>query len=296
MRVLKFPDFGFSDYNAPVVFPPVANWDGRTFRAIWRGVRKLLPAFDILMLEKIPEYVGDITNPFIFLRTTSDRFTGYAAGLSGGWEQFSSKLPTRHSWRTRRFQELGVRSFELAKTSEQYDVFIEALLRQKRERYPMFATLPDEVAYFRMARRLVYPAGPVCLFALRINDTIVATAFCLLRENWIIGHVFSHERGSWQTYSPGHLLTNMVCEWCFANQVETFDFGIGDEPYKKDYCDIVMNLSKAEIPANVRGLVSSHWRAAGDWRRARRQHYIKTQLAVMRSLAVISDPRRGTGP
>ena len=39
VRVLKFPDFGFSDYNAPVVFPPVANWDGRTFRAIWRGVR-----------------------------------------------------------------------------------------------------------------------------------------------------------------------------------------------------------------------------------------------------------------
>jgi CelD/BcsL family acetyltransferase involved in cellulose biosynthesis len=269
VRILKFPDFGFSDYNAPVVFPPVANWDTAAVRAIWNGMRKILPSFDIAMFQKIPERVGDLPNPFSLLRTMSDPYTGHAACLSTGWQQFSSKLPSRRSWRTRRFQELGDRSLELAETPAQYDVFIEALLRQKRERFPRFATLPDEIAYFRTARRLVFPAGPVCLFALKISDTIVATAFCLLRGRWMIGHMFSHDRGSWRFYAPGHLLMNMICEWCFANQVDTFDFGIGDEPYKDEYCEITNKLWKAAIPVSVRGVISSHWRAAGDWRRER---------------------------
>jgi CelD/BcsL family acetyltransferase involved in cellulose biosynthesis len=274
VRILKFPDFGFSDYNAPVVYPPVVNWDTKTIRAVWRGIRKLLPSFDIAMFEKMPERVGDLPNPFSLLRTRWDPYTGHAAHLSSGWKEFASKLPSRHIWRTRRFRELGERSFELAKTPEQYDAFIEALIRQKRERYPMFLGLPDEVAFLKMARRLVYPAGPVCLFALKINDTVVATAFCLLREWWITGQIFGHERGSWRSYSLGHLLTNMICEWCFANGLQIFDFGIGDEPYKDDYCEITNRLWQAEIPANARGLMASQWRAAGDWRRARKRRSV----------------------
>jgi len=288
VRILKFPDWGFSDYNAPVVFPPVANWDVKTARIIWRGLRKLLPSFDIALFEKMPDRVGDLPNPLSLLRTASDRYTGHAADLSGEWEDFASKIPSRHSWRTRhavghhvhgrrrrrggRFRELGPRTFELAKTPEQYDVFIEALIRQKRDRYPMCLTLAEEVAYVKMARRRVYPSGPVCLFALKINDTIIATTFCLLIEQRLIAQFISDE-GSWRPYSPGHLILNMICEWCFANRLQLFDFGIGDEPYKNDYCDIAIRLWQAEIPANVRGLIASHWRAAGDWRRERRRRF-----------------------
>jgi CelD/BcsL family acetyltransferase involved in cellulose biosynthesis len=147
------------------------------------------------------------------------------------------------------------------------------MLRQKRERYPMFATLPDEVAYLKGARKLVYPSGPVCLFALKINDTVVATALCLIRDRWMTGLIFSHERGRWRSYAPGHLLMNMICEWCFENQLEIFDFGIGDELYKNDYCDLEIKLWEAKIPVNIKGVLAFYWRAAGDWRRAHRRRF-----------------------
>ena len=253
-----------------VLFPPVAKWDSKTVRAVWRGARNLLPSFDIAMFEKMPERVCDLPHPLSLLKMASDHYTGHAAHLSGGWEDFASNLPSRHSWRTRRFRGLGQVSVELAKSPEQYAFFIEGLIRQKRERYPKFLSLPHQVACLKMARRLIYPAGPVCLFALKINDTVVATALCLLREGWLTGQLFAHERGSWRSYSLGHLLTNMICEWCFANRLQVFDFGIGDEPYKNNYCEITIRLWQAEIPANARGLIASHWRAAGDWRRERR--------------------------
>jgi CelD/BcsL family acetyltransferase involved in cellulose biosynthesis len=282
VRILKFLDFWFADYNAPVVFPPVANWDTKNVRTIWRGLQKLLPSFDIAMFEKMPERVGDLPNPLSLLKTASDPYTGHAAHLSGGWEDFASRLPNRKRWRTRRFRELGERSLALAKTPEEYDVFIETLLRQKRERHPLFATVPDEAAYLKMARRLVYPAGPVCLFALKVDDTVIATEFCLLRERWIIGQLLSYEH-SWRTYAPGHLVNTMVCEWCFANGIQILDFGIGAYSYKKEYCDVIIKLWQAKLPANMKGRLASSWRATADWTRMWRvKLYISAQSLLHR--------------
>ncbi|MBV8102663.1 MAG: GNAT family N-acetyltransferase [Verrucomicrobia bacterium] len=273
VRILKFLDFWFADYNAPVVFPPVANWNTKDTQIIWKALRKLLPSFEIAVFEKMPERVGDLPNPLSLIRTGSDRYSGHAARLSGRWEDFASRLPNRKRWRTQRFRELGERSLALAKTPEEYDVFVEALIRQTRERHPRALNLRDEVAYLRRARRLVYPAGPVCLFALKINDAVVATEFCLLREGWMIGQLLSHERGSWQTYAPGHLLNTMVCGWCFANGIEVLDFGIGDYPYKNEYCDVMIQLRRAELSGNMKGRLASRWRAAGNWKRERRRRF-----------------------
>jgi CelD/BcsL family acetyltransferase involved in cellulose biosynthesis/SAM-dependent methyltransferase len=273
VRILKFLDFWFSDYNAPVVFPRAATWDIKAIQIIWKALRKLLPSFDIAVFEKMPERVSDLPNPLSLLKMASDRYTGHAAHLSGEWEDFASRLPNRKRWRTRRFRELGERSLTLATTTEKYDVFIEALIRQTRQRYPRALSLPDEVAYLKAARRLIYPNGPVCLFALKVDDTVIATEFCLLRERWMIGQLLSHEAGSWQPYAPGHILNTMVCEWCFANGIEVLDFGIGDYPYKKEYCNAMIKLARAELPANMRGRLASYWRTAGDWRRERRQRF-----------------------
>jgi len=54
---LRFLDGGLSDYNAPVVFPPVRDWDTKTVRSIWNALRKHIPAFDIAILEKMPDRV-----------------------------------------------------------------------------------------------------------------------------------------------------------------------------------------------------------------------------------------------
>jgi CelD/BcsL family acetyltransferase involved in cellulose biosynthesis len=270
IRILKFLDFGFTDYNAPVVFPLVSKWNIKTVQAVWKSIRKFLPSFDIALLDKMPERVSDLPNPLSLLRTASDQYTGHMALLSGGWQEFASKLPSRQRWRSRRFREFGERKLALAETPEQYDVFVEALIRQKRQRYPTCLTLPEEVAYMKIARRHLYPAGPVCLFALKVNDTVIAVTFCLLMERRLIAQFVSDEK-SWRPYSPGHLILNMICEWCFVNQLQILDFGIGDESYKNDYCDITIRLRRAEIPANVKGFIAYYWRAAGDWKRERRQ-------------------------
>jgi CelD/BcsL family acetyltransferase involved in cellulose biosynthesis len=259
VRLLKFLDGGFCDYNAPVLFPPAADWDMGTVRMIWTGVRKIIPAFDLAVFEKMPDRVADLPNPFSLIKTKHSAESCHAAQLTGTWEDFSGKLPSRHSWRTRRFQALGRLSFAIAETAGQYDHFIEALIRQKWRRHletggrGLYGGHSGRVRYLTGARRLIYPSGPVCVFALRINDVIVATVFGLLLDRWFIGLSFGYEGGDWRAYSLGHLLLNKVVEWCFEKEVSVFDFGIGDEAYKETAFLLVLGFAAGSLILRCRG-------------------------------------------
>ena len=57
MARLEISGRGLSDCNAPVVFPP-SDWDTETVHALWKHIH----AFDIAILKKIPERVGDLPN------------------------------------------------------------------------------------------------------------------------------------------------------------------------------------------------------------------------------------------
>jgi CelD/BcsL family acetyltransferase involved in cellulose biosynthesis len=41
----------------------------------------------------------------------------------------------------------------------------------------------------------------------------------------------------WSRHSPGLLATKELFAWCFEQKVPTFDFGLGDAPYKARWCD-----------------------------------------------------------
>jgi len=281
-RVLRFLDGGLSDYNAPVVFPPVRHWNVQTVRTVWKAIQSLLPAFDIAVLEKMPKEIGDLPNPLGLLNTSAFRVSGHAMTLSGTWRDFEAKLPRMRSLhsRGRRLNEQGTVKLELAETHEQYDSFIEVLLRKKSHRYLETRGVdglerPGYRDYLRKAGEFLYPSGPVCLHALKVNDSVIATIFGLVVGDRFIYLMPSFD-AEWRRYSPGRIAAHKAFEWCFSKGLKVFDFGIGDEPYKDEYCDILIGLNTAAIPSNGKGLVSLLWRNAIDrLREARRRVSLK---------------------
>lgn len=269
-RILKFLDDGLSDYNAPVMYPAVRDWDTKTVRMIWNAVCEHIPAFDVAILDKMPESVDGLRNPFCLLETSPREGSGHGAALSGTWKEFSAKLPSRNNLRrlTRRLGERGSLIFEVAATPEQCDVAMEALIKYKRER--SLETIgydpldrPGYRDYLNKARELVYPSGPVCVFTLKLDDRVIAANFCCLAGSRLIGQICSFDP-QWYEYSPGRLLFEKIFEWCFSNGVTFYDFGIGDETYKDSYCDVVFPLHDAVFSSSAKGIVSLLWRETID--------------------------------
>jgi CelD/BcsL family acetyltransferase involved in cellulose biosynthesis len=263
ISTLRFMDGALSDYNAPVLFPPAQEWNAETIRMIWRGLEKRLP-FDIAVLEKVPAHIGQIKNPVTLLTMSPQGQSSHFLRLSGTWEELSARFPRRKELerKNRRLNRRGKIGFEIAGTPEQYDILIATLIRQKKQRDLEThggndtLGLPGFRSYLEAARRLVYPSGPVALFALRVDDTIVAAHWGYIVGSRFSSLIPSFEGGEWYNYSPGFLLAEKILEWCLAQGLNIFDYGWGDEAYKREYCNLSTLLYRAEIPSTIRGRIS----------------------------------------
>jgi CelD/BcsL family acetyltransferase involved in cellulose biosynthesis len=99
------------------------------------------------------------------------------------------------------------------------------------------------------------PPEFVHLSALRAGTDIVATQLGLLQHGHFYNLIVGFEGGDWRKYSPGILAVEEMLAWCHANGVAEADFGIGDEPYKFDYCERHLPLYRVQKSQTAFGLV-----------------------------------------
>jgi CelD/BcsL family acetyltransferase involved in cellulose biosynthesis len=88
IRILRFLDCGVSDYNAPVVYPEIA--DVRlNMRNAWTQLRDCLPPFDLAAFEKMPEQVDGLPNPLSTVARASHPESCHGIALHGTWYDFA---------------------------------------------------------------------------------------------------------------------------------------------------------------------------------------------------------------
>lgn len=202
----------------------------------------------------MPLRVGDLTNPLLGLARSKEGYSFHSMTLSK-----PGKIEGRNRSRQRkRLSRRGDVTFHLAETSEQFDLMIEVLIRQKTKRYLETRGIdglsrPGYKEFLRSAGCLLYPNGPVCLFALKVDEVIVATALGFVVGSRFYGLMNSSDTQTWREYSPGHLLMSDIADWCYAKGLTSFDFGLGDETYKLKYCDVSTDLYRVERFLTTRG-------------------------------------------
>lgn len=261
LRTLRFLDGGVSDYNAPVLFPAAKTWDPALARTLWKAIIRVAPAFDVAIVEKMPDRVCDADNPLMPLVTGPYPQSGYFMQLPESAEEFVSKrLPRGQDTRRklRRLRDRGAVEFRIGSTPAEWDEMLEAMMRQKSRRYLETRGAdglerPGYRAFFRDAAFRLAPLGRVHLSALTVDGTILAVHWGYRSRQRFYYMMPSFEEGEWLRYSPGRHLLNNLIEWAIESGVEIFDQGVGDEEYKREYCDVTMALYEIETPRTLRG-------------------------------------------
>lgn len=272
VRILTFLDCGVADYNAPVLFRAAAGLSSREVRAVWRSVLSTTQDFDIALLEKIPELVGDFKNPFFALGTQRWPQSGHVVALSGDITKLQSNDQRRDGARKRRrLEEQGAVAFRIAEEPQEIDDVFDVFLRQKSAHYRETLDtegfdVPGQIAYYHTLARRLSGRG-AHLFYLSVSGEIVATVWCLASGRRLYYMMPAYARGQWRKYSPGRLLLEDLVVWAAENGFEVLDFGIGNEEYKQRWSASELSLSGAGFPTTPRGYV---YRAAAATREALR--------------------------
>lgn len=274
VRVLGFLDGSVSDYCQPVLFPPSAAIDAELARKIWMRIRSSLSRFDIAVLDKMPAEVGDLPNPLMHLGTVLMAEAGHVMSLTGSREALERRIPV--SQRHRRYQRQLTRdrqvSLSVADTAEMAQHYFDAMVVNKTRRFaetrvPGFEQ-PGKLQFFQEATRRLPRLAPIHLSAVQADEEVIASHWGMVLDDRFYFLMTAYAGGTWRKFSPGRILNDELIRWCHANGYRWFDFGIGNEEYKYEYCDVTIPLHAALIPVTLRGWLSLRADTVLAWLRA----------------------------
>ncbi|SJM89502.1 conserved hypothetical protein [Crenothrix polyspora] len=242
-----------SDYHGPLLSPQLSeNFTQDFFQKAWQAIQVSLPAYDAILFEKMPKDIGAQLNPFVSLSCIPTASNAHFTYLGTQFDGFlkakrSSKSISTEKRKHRRLQEYGQVEFVIASDSKQIKRFLADMIAQKVRSYMEMGVAnlfeSKEVCdFFNVLSAQAIPLGFVHLSALMLDDRIIATHWGLVYKKRFYHLYPTYEQSELTKYAPGGLLMWHLFEWCIDNGIEIYDFTIGDEPYKDQWCDQELKL------------------------------------------------------
>ncbi len=246
------------DYNAALLAPGFSDrFDRARFLALWTEITKLVQAnpqlhYDTIILTKMPEQVGAQANPMRHLGGTINPSGAYLTHLTGDWESFytakrSSATRRRDRTKRKKLSEIGeVRFVNPAVGSETLHT-LDTLMEQKAQSFThmgvgnLFAKSGHADFYRALAtdpatRHLVHVSR------LDVGNTPAAVNLGLIYRDCYYHLLASYDGGEVSRFGPGAAHLHDLMHQAIDRGLRVFDFTIGDERYKRDWCDTELQL------------------------------------------------------
>lgn len=261
VNVLSFIDQGQADYNAPILFDAAPAWSEEGVRALWSAILARLPRVDVVLLEKMPERVGTLVNPLGLLADGVDVASAHGNRLNWSWAEVEKGLNSPKEIRKKERQlarALAPGELVIAETPEQRDRLIAALVEQKQRRYeetrvPGFAENPASLVFLKTATEVFARSGNLSLSALTVGDDVAAVQWGLVYDKTFYALWTSFAEGQLASFSCGRILNYHLIKGAHEQQLDYFDQGFGDEPYKLINTDTTVVLHRAEMGVTPAG-------------------------------------------
>ena len=259
-RVLQFLGGDQNDYNIPLVSKEYASvhW----LRKIWVLAKTNAPPYDLRWLRRVPSHT-----PFVNLPDLQWRENGHAhsARFPENWNDFLNRIPNKIRADTKRqinrLEREGDIVWHINPTGSTATRVINALIQQKQERYRATGAVDklaaqDTQNFYRFLTGSIGLSGRMELSALEISEEIIAVHWgCIYRDTyyWLMP---SYAAGSWGKFSPGRILQEYIMKSAFDRGIRRFDFTVGDEPYKKLWCNETYVLMDELKLSTLRGIIA----------------------------------------
>ncbi len=252
IRRLTWLGSQLSDYNAPLLSRDFRRVVGpEHFQRLWHDVVKFIRRapglrFDLVDLRKMPETVGIQRNPCLGLDVKPNASSMHMASLEPDWDRFygrrSKSTRSRDRTKFRRLQEFGEIKLVEPQSAEEIADTLRIVFTQKARSFArmgvgnLFARPGYEDFFVDVATN---PAmrDRVHVSQLRVGSEIAAANLGLSLNGCYYYVLSSYDDGETARYGPGAIHLRALMKRAIERNFYFFDFTIGDEAYKRDWCD-----------------------------------------------------------
>ncbi|MCZ4430649.1 polysaccharide biosynthesis GNAT family N-acetyltransferase UppA [Agrobacterium sp. SOY23] len=270
IRKARFPGGRFNNINTGLFDPAFAEQAGQEIAAaIAREARKLLHGrADILALQNIPLIWRGRISPLSHLASVENQNPAFQLPLLESFEATLKQVNAKRRRKkfriqSRRTEEMGGYSHVIARSPSEKCELLQTFFRQKALRFAS-QRIPD-VFRNQSVKNFFYDLANfpetgsdslLELHAIRLhgaNEGFIAAIAGLSRKQDHIICQFGSIDESVSELSPGELLFWLMIERACREKAAIFDFGVGDQLYKRSWCPISTSQHDIFLPVTVKG-------------------------------------------
>jgi CelD/BcsL family acetyltransferase involved in cellulose biosynthesis len=268
-RRLSWLGSDLCDYNVPLLAERFADHiNSDRFVSLWQNVITLLRAdprfrFDWIDLQKMPETIGAQRNPFSDLQVIAHPSGAYVTNLGSDWEEFyaakrSSSTRKKERRQLKHLADYGEVQFVDVQNRQDSERTLDILLEQKSRSLARMGVedifkRPGYRAFFQDIVTAPGMQELTHVSRLSIGKSIAAANVGLRFRDCYYLIVSSYHDGEFSRFGPGRAHLNALLRNAIGCGFRRFDFTVGDEPYKRDWCDTELRLYDYLAGVTIRG-------------------------------------------
>lgn len=254
VRIAQFIGGRFSNINTGLfspAFDPYADNDAMT-ALVARITEKLTGKADMVSLQNIPFLWRDAPHPLARLPAIENQNHAFQLPLLSSFEATIAQINAKRRRKkfrnqSRKLEALGGFDHVVATTTDEKSAMLDLFFRQKATRFkalglPNVFQAAETQAFFHALVQIDNDGRdvPLQLNAIRLKGefegSIVAIAGLSRKGDHVICQFGSIDETLAADASPGELLFWLMIERSCAEGAALFDFGIGDQCYKRSWC------------------------------------------------------------
>lgn len=283
-------------------FPAFSGQEFSGIREILAAaMRRARPDVDLILLERNEIERGGRANPLHGPGCAVSPNIALSASLENGFDGLfdgtsGKRKRKKHRAQVRKFEEVGPCRRFAATNPAEVDALLSAFYEMKAERFrqmgiaDVFAPASVRNAFRRLFVRALDKAAPdFVLHGLEVGGVLRAVTGSSISGGRITCEFSSFRVDELASASPGDFLFYENVREACEDGLSVYDFGVGDEVYKRQWCNIETRHFDFHLPLTARGhAVSAVRRTTGAVKRAVKENpFIWSMLKTLR--------RSGTG-
>lgn len=263
-RVARFPGGRHANGNFPATARTLAGAPAAA-DGMAAALRSARPDVDLVSLERLEPLEDGIANPLLRLATGTSPNVALSVDLAGGFEALlerrsGKRKRKKHRSQVRKYEEAGGYRLIRAQTSDEVDALLSAFFAMRQERFRRIGARdtfaePEVRAFLHGLYReaLDTPSPRFVLDGLEVGGQIHAVAGGNVLGARMTCDFTAMDEGDIASASPGEFLFFELIRKACEDGLAVFDFSVGDEPYKRLWCDIETRQSDLFLPLSARG-------------------------------------------
>lgn len=268
LRIARFMGGTHANANFPACAMDCEGLDANALsQTIAAALAANRPDIDALVLERQMHALGGMTNPLAVLPQQTSPNIALAVSLESGFDGVLAKhngkrRRKKHRYQCRKFEEAGGYRLITAQTPEETERLFAAYLEMKAiwfRKNRLRDVFADEKirGFFKhlFAEALKQEKPAYYMEALEVGGTLRAVSASSCVDGRVVCEFGGIAEDDMTQFSPGEFLTygSIQAACCDGNRI--FDYGVGDEHYKRLWCDEEIHQFDVVLPLTANGRI-----------------------------------------